>query len=433
MNLNKQIDFSFITKKTWAPDQFFKIFCYIMFCGICLFLLSLTVFGFERWLYLFFILVDPWDSFMDFYNPISWAGAATLKTAYYNILNLYPPIVVFVTCVLGSGFSEVFSHNMRGGQFLNYHIAIICLLIFLFTSVTSLFSMLWVKKTGNKKTKFLFCFFILFSAPFLHWLERGNYVIFAVIFSLLFVMYYDSSKKYIRHLALLSLALAINIKIYPAVLGLLLLKDKKFKEVFYLGLYTSLWFFVPLIWLGGIDSIFLLSRNLKLNSQNAANGGYGYLLSLSSTLKMLVYAVFRQEYPILNKIFFVLSVFILPVGAFSAYFIKSKWKTLAILCLLMVLIPQISYTYLLLFMIIPLLYFLNEKEKYGFCDLIYLVLFCLIFMLNIPAQAPIFTPGGYPVLMDNFCARLSCLVIFIMLCLDGMKDFILQVKLWKKK
>ncbi len=432
MKLNEQVDLSFITKKTWTQDRFFKIFCGIMFGGICLFLLSLIVFGFERWRYLFFILVDPWDSFMDFFNPISWAGAASLKTAYYNFFNLYPPIIIFVTCIIGSGFSEVFSHNMRGGQFLNYHIAIICLLIFLFISVTSLYSMLWVKKTGNKQTKFLFCFFITFSAPFLYWLERGNYIIFAVIFSLLFVMYYDSSKKYIRYLALLSLAFAINIKIYPAVLGLLLLKDKKFKEVLFLGIYTALLFFVPLIWLGGIDGMLLLFRNLKLNSQNAANGGYGYLLSLSPTLKMFVYAICRQEYPVLNKIFFVLSVLILPIGAFSAYFIKSRWKTLAILCLLMIMIPQISYTYVLLFMIIPLLYFLNETE-YNFNDLIYLFLFSLIFMLNIPAETPIFSPRGYPVLMDNFCARLACLMMFVMLCTDGIKDFILQVNLWKKK
>ena len=282
---------------------------------------------------------------------------------------------------------------MRGGQFLNYPLPLVCLSTFLVVSISSLYLLLFINKTGDKKTKLLFCLFMFFSAPFLFWFERGNYIILAVIFSLLFIMFYDSNKKYLRYLALFALALAINIKIYPAVLGLLLLKEKKFKEIFLLGIYTALLFFVPLIWLGGIDSILLFLRNLKLNSQRAVNCGYGYLLSLSSTLKMLVYAVFRQEYPILNKMFFVLSVFILSVGAFSAYFIKSKWKTLAILCLLMILIPQISYTYVLLFMIIPLLYFLNEEE-YNFKDLIYLFLFSLIFMLNIPAYTPIFFPRG---------------------------------------
>ena len=51
-----------------------------------------------------------------------------------------------------------------------------------------------------------------------------------------------------------------------------------------------------------------------------------------------------------------------------------------------------------------------------------------MFMLNVPAFAPIYQPDAvYPVLMDNFCARLSCLMMFGMLCYDGIKDFKFKV------
>ena len=73
MKLNEQVDFSFITKKTWTQEQFFKIFCGIMLCGICIFVLSLLILGFNRWVYLFHILINPYDSFMDFFNPVYWA------------------------------------------------------------------------------------------------------------------------------------------------------------------------------------------------------------------------------------------------------------------------------------------------------------------------------------------------------------------------
>lgn len=421
MKLNEQIDFSSITKKTWTREQFFKIFCGIMLGGIFIFLLSLLCLGVDRWRYLFFILTDPSDSFMDFFNPIAWAGVVDLKDAYLNSLNIYPPLVVLFTGIFGSYF-QVFQNTMRGGQFLNYPLPLVCLSTFLVVSISSLYLLLFINKTGDKKTKLLFCLFMFFSAPFLFWFERGNYIILAVIFSLLFIMFYDSNKKYLRYLALFALALAINIKIYPAVLGLLLLKEKKFKEIFLLGIYTALLFFVPLIFLGGIKGILLCVNNLQYITEQYLHRGYGYLLSFSSTTKMLVYAVFRTEYPILNKIFFIISGVCLIVGSISAYRIESKWKTLAILCLLMILIPQISFTYALLFMMIPLMYFLNDRIEKNFKDLIYLILFCLIFILSIPMEMPIFMPLGFAVLIDNFLSRLACVVMFIMLCYDGLRS-----------
>lgn len=422
MNLNEQIDFSAITKKTWARGQIFKIFCGIMIFGICLFLISLLVLGLDRWKYLFYIYINPQDSFMDFFNPIVWAGADTLAKAYQNSYNLYPPIVVTISGALGSGLGLIERRELHNFGFLNHTPALILLGSFFFTSLSSFFALIWQKIKGNIKTKLLFCILILFSAPFLGWVERANYVIFAVIGSLFFVMYFDSSKKYLKHLALFALAVAINIKIYPAALGLLLLKEKQFKDIVYLGIYTVLLFVIFMMFVGGVDSIFLLAKNLKINTQFVIKRGYGYAFNLTSTLKMLTCILSGQEFPILNKIFSLLSILILPVGAVAAYFIKSKWKTLAILCLLMILVPQISYNYVLLFMLIPLIYFLNEKEYYNFKDLMYLSLFCIIFMLNIPMEAPLVMPPAiFPILTDNFCERLACLVMFIMLCHEGLK------------
>ena len=45
-------------------------------------------------------------------------------------------------------------------------------------------------------------------------------------------------------------------------------------------------------------------------------------------------------------------------------------------------------------------------------------------MVNIPAKAPIIFPMGFPILIDNFYARLACLVMFLMLCHDEIKDFL---------
>ncbi len=136
---------------------------------------------------------------------------------------------------------------------------------------------------------------------------------------------------------------------------------------------------------------------------------------------MIVYSITSHEFIFLNTLFSYVPYLCLLIGAVISYFMDKKWKTVAISCLLMVLVPGISGAYTLLFMIPPLILFLNDKDNKSFKDLIYLILFCLIFMLNIPTKAPIFMPLGFPVLMDNFCARLACVVMFTMLCWDGVK------------
>ena len=417
MQLNEQVDFSFITKKKWTQKQFFRIFCGIMIFGIILFLVSLLILGVERWRFLFFLLIDPEDSFMDFFNPLAWS--TPLSIAYQRVFSIYPPITVLWAGLLGSLFPTEISSVLRAFPLRASCLGTGLLISFLTLTCFGFFSLLGKLKTGSYKAKLLFCALIFFSSPFLHWIERGNYIIIAIIGSLFFVMYYDNPKAWLRQFALIMLALAINTKIYPVVLGLLLFKDKQYKDILYLCLYSLLFLFVPLFWLGGINGFLLFLRNLPTNSGTAYSLGYGYSLSLFLTLKMIVYAFTNQEFAVLNTVFSFISFAMLPIGAVAAYFIKSKWKTLALLCLLMILIPSISYTYILIFLAIPLAYFLNEEQEHTFRDLIYLILFCLIFMLNIPALVSIFTPGGYPVLFDNFCAKLSCLVMFIMLVRDS--------------
>lgn len=215
MNLNEQIDFSTIIKKKWTQKQIFQIFCGVMIFGIILFLVSLLILGIDRWRYLFFLLFDPKDSFMDFFNPLAWS--VPLSIAYQNIYSIYPPIIVLGAGLLGSLFSPELTSVLRDFSLRDSYLGIISLMSFMIFACFWCFSLLGKLKKGSCGTKSLFCILIFFSTPFLHWIERGNYIIIAVIGSLSFVMYYDSPQKWLRQFALIMLALAINIKIYPIV------------------------------------------------------------------------------------------------------------------------------------------------------------------------------------------------------------------------
>ena len=423
MELNKQIDFSAIAQKKWTQSQFFKIFCCIMLGGICLFLLSLVLLGVERWRYLFFIFQAPDDSFMDFFNPLYWVQFKDIYSWRYAD---YPALSYLIFGL----FSHIVPANVlkESAVFIRGNVyGIAALSAFLGTFLISFFAVIFKNKSGTVKEKLLFCLLILFSAPFLFSVERGNIMFVSLFFTTFFIFYYDSPKRYLRELSLVFLACAAAMKIYPAAIGILLLKDKRYKDILRLGIYTVCLFVLPFFFYNGIADMKRFLHNISGNSGWYSKLSYGYSANIYTTLKMIVCAVTQQEYLTLNIIFRGISYLALFVGGTAAYFISKKWKTVAVACLLMVLVPPISAAYILLFLIPPLVLFLNDKEERGFKDLIYLILFAIIFMLNIPAEVPMYMPRltyvGLPVLADNFCERFACLIMFIMLCRDGIKDF----------
>ena len=420
MELNKQVDFSAIIQKKWTQNQFFKIFCGIMILGILLFLVSLKFFELDRWKCLFYILAEPGDSFMDFFNVMyhaqfkdlyaQWDFSNYLPFSYLSIMLFSFPIPAEVL--------QTSAETVRGNIY-----GIIALCTFFAVSLIPFMVMIFKNKGGNIKEKLLFCFFILFSAPFLFSIERGNIIFIALVFTTFFIFYYDSPKRYLRELALIFLACAVAIKIYPAALGILLLRDKRYKDILRLGLYVLCLVLLPFFCYNGLGDIKFFVKSIKEVSRTYVTFGYGYTLNVYVTLKVIVYAITGQEFAFLNSIFHYASYLVLLCGIGVSYFIRKRWKTIAVAVLIMILVPSISWTYSLLFMVAPLVLFFNDKDEKTFKDLIYLILFCLMFMLNIPMDAPIFLPRGYAVLMDNFCARFACLIMFIMLCCDGIKDF----------
>jgi len=401
---------------SWGPTGWFAVGLLggfvLLFCAMC-------IYNFNLWKQLFFFSIDPYDSFMDFFNPIYWSSS--LSTVYQNSLSIYPPLITLLAGLTSKLFpADVFGVGRVGYSLRDLWGAQLLLSFFLTVTISLFAYQLFLTKTGSKKERILFCLCILFSLPFLYWIERANVILLAVMSSLFFVFYYDSSKKYLRHLALLMLALAVCIKIYPAALGMLLLKGKRYKEIALLGLYVLIGFSVPLYWLGGLDQILLIPQNIKtyLPAGVAFQG-----FSVQAIINACTLIVEKN----INRSLIVwtsgLSYVIFSVGVFSSYFIQTKWKVVALLCLLMILLPVISGTYTLLLMIIPLVLFLNDYHPSLF-NRIYLLLFIIIFSFKIPFRFS-FAIGN--VLGADLVTGFALLTMFAMLCAEA---FILLKKKW---
>lgn len=329
------------------------------------------------------------DSFMDHFNSVIYA---TAEDPYANYV-LYPPLAMLFYSVMGNLVpAETYdkyvtdpaiieqSQALKIDQGFMYGFmlfAVICGIMFIFT--------LNEFKKGKKAEKILFTFVTLLSAPFLFMMDRGNNIIIPLIFSMIYLIFYDSENKVLREVALISLAIAVGFKIYPAALGALLLREKYYKELFRTILYSILLTVVPFfIFYNGFESIGYFFSNIAGSSDKRALNDTNQL----NFSKMFLYVinVLRIRIPNAALIADIINYTVTGLAVIGVFSVKEKWKSVLLCCCIIYGFPKVCASYMLVFFLLPLVMFLdNEKER----KLInYFYLLCLICMfIPIPVIA----------------------------------------------
>lgn len=312
------------------------------------------------------------DQFSDMFNPLYTIMEDNSLHDIYTINNgvsIYPPFAFLVLRAFGQFLpGEHVTHSQYTDMLILLYSAT-CILILAY---------LFYKNSRSKKElyKILFILFAFSSAPFIFLLERGNLLLLTLVLSVFFMMYYKSENPALREIAYISLALAAGLKIYPAMLGLMLLREKNWKGAMRCVIYGVIIFVAPFFILGGYGKIVLYIENLKYAAE--ATKGYhvaaATLLNLSNSIALVVkflggtidtgFAIARYlQYPLL--------LFAL-VGLF---FVKSDWKTALVLVLVLVMLPSFNWYYSGCFYLIPLFMFLNSEHTRKI-DYFYLLFMC---------------------------------------------------------
>lgn len=226
----------------------------------------------------------------------------------------------------------------------------------------------FLKKQNDKKVLLTVILLTLSSCFTFGIIQCANIAFLVVMLLLLAVDLRESDSKFKQELAMILIAIAAAIKIYPAVFGLLYLAERKYKEAGRLIIYGILFFAVPFAFTGGIEGFNLfLSNQLEVQTtwgELSPNGIYTNLVSLgfSEILSKAIIVVFGTA-----AIIFV-------------FICKDNWKKLFMLNFIMVMCPMWSGAYTPAFFVIPFLYLVSEKEYIkSKVDLIYILLFSLLF------------------------------------------------------
>lgn len=359
------------------------LFATLMIIGYAVYWISVAVNNSNNLVYYF--VHDTHNTFMDLFNPITKEAALTYIEPYYSN---YPALGNLFFAIIRNMLPE----NLRSdaAEMQGNMLSLIYLIIFLIGCVLIIEKLIKSYLRGTEEKGWVnscVAYVILMSGPFLFCYERGNNLLWALIFLMIFVLYYENESPVLREIALICLAISAALKIYPAVFGILLLKKGNMKVVLRGILYGALVMFVP-FWTGydGLESVIHFIQNIISRNGGSITLGLGYNFSFS-TLVRIGFA-FAGEYDVVLPAAIVLFPAFLTAILFSTS--KELWKKVFAVCLFIVWIPNASYTYVICYFIIPLLLYLRECDEVKRKDIIYIIGFVLMFSLySLPRVAGI--------------------------------------------
>lgn len=375
------------------------------------------------------------DRFMDFFNvntmvaernPYGAAGSSyppfILAFAWMFKYIIFSPGILILAWLhkalsgYGDAWRTVMNHITQGTE---------TYLIFagLFSGIIMIFLYKILQKERdifqNKYQLYLTILCFTFSAPFIFLLDRGNYLLAAIVCYLFFVYFYDKNEL----AASVWLGLASAIKVYPLFMLLIYIMHKKWKAlgISILTIIISS-FYSILLFQGGIF------QNLSVLFQALIGFGGGYENDIVSVhfgvgLTSLIRLPFMirndmtvpQEVPVMG-IYFITSVLLTIWTTFHIRRERCSWKQLLVMTALMVLLTPNSYMYNLSYLFPVVVIFCQaEKEQRFWIDASYLF---LLGLLMVPKAYYYFTAPyygvGIQVVLDAFL--LLGIIIFYNIC-----------------
>lgn len=354
-------------QQSWTSPE--RVFCWVSLAALAVLLLCVLLSRGEVIRQYFFY--DDRDTGMDFFHSIEYVRG---RMPYGIFDTLYPPLAnllfyflyLLIPKEISSKWTDSFieSVNMRGtSQDLRSHQATMLLFLLFVVFVVFAMSAMMEKILSTSaihKKAVIFC--ALFSYGVLYGIERGNIILLCWALMAFFLYYRNSESPLLRELAYLALAAAAGMKLYPAFLGVLLLKERKLFPAIRTILYGIASVILPLyffnegllglrMWLAVVFSFQGGTAYPWVGngfSNIVANVGHFLDYFLHTSLGEQSYTVFGIAVALLLLV--------------CACFQKKEWESVLTLALAMMMFQaQVDYVYCLF--LLPLLLFLVQEKR----------------------------------------------------------------------
>lgn len=269
----------------------------------------------------------------------------------------------------------------------------------------------------SKRKKQILSLTILLSAPLLFGaVERGNLTMYVAALVLIAFKFKDSSNSIKREIALILIAISAGLKFYPAFMGLIYLKEKRYKEAGRLIIYGLLCVFVPFSFFGGWNGLVQLLTSL---SALAIQNSYDYRIQFFKGV-ITIFGIHGTLSNILNTLFICLLITFMMAT-------KNKTRMMTYLAAALAFYPPNAYRYTLLYFLLPLFTWIEDDSQNCIAsNYITAILFSFIF--SIPTIFGIFTHfrlnfNYYTLTYVEFFIYLAAWLFLAFQIIKDIKDF----------
>ncbi len=369
----------------------------------------------------------PEDTFMDFFNSVydSW-----FDNPYKDRSVIYPPL----SYLLYSFFANIMPEEIvaQGPQVMRTHYSILVYFVIFFAIQLFIISkQISVLFKDNCKSCNIARIALLASSPMLFCYQRGNLILLTLIFLLEFFILKDSEDPKKRELALICLAVAANFKLYPAIFGLVLIREKKFFAALRCAVYGIVLFVVPFAFMGGFDEIITMFKNTQL-ATGTFDISFGDKVNIGNFIQ---YIQFKTGWSFLTPIIKYSGIFVTALLIFAFFTVKKKWQQAAALSLICILLPGFSWMYALIYLIIPISMFLGSETKFNFINISFFSTFLLCFLYYpfdiLSALKTLSEPiaqGQYEVGVWNLLSSVALIAMTFLLIFCGIRETVSRLR-----
>ncbi len=294
------------------------------------------------------------DLFMDHFNSIR--DAAQGSAVYTERGVIYPPMANLIYLVLSriapDGFNSTPFEYRQTWMYYPASILIVSLTVALLAMLVYA-----VFREKLRRPRFISCTFgmlAVFNAATLYTLERGNIVVLALVALAGFAFTYNSESRAMRELGLISLAFATSIKLYPAMFFLLLLANRRYRELLRGICYTLALFIIPSFFFGGPICLWWLVENIFSFSSDKS-----FTIGAVTILADLI----NIPYGVLSALAYLWCFICLGSFVASVLMREESWKIWAKGITLTLVAPPLTALYSWSFFLIPITLLCNKYPR----------------------------------------------------------------------
>ena len=317
--------------------------------------------------------------FMDFFSSL----VDSMNDPYGNLRDItgviYPALITVFYSLVGHAVSGYVSDPTDAFSYREVQEPVMVLLVItaLALYAVHLFCMRAERKGGleHRMSELMFLC-VLLSSPVMYAVVRGNSMIMCVVFCALFVLGYRSENRWIRWASYVCLGIAAGIKIAPAVLAFIILKERDWRGFAECVAIVAALFIVPFAFTEG--SLSDLISNLTSYSDGRDSGA---IVTVGDYVHALLYRFVSDG--VQSTVSIAVTAALVVLFAAMILFDREldQWKILILMFGAMILCFGNGIRYNFCYIIIPLVFFASERREMSRINAVSAVCFAVMFLL----------------------------------------------------